>query len=264
MATLKVNFISPSPAPNSTVGEKISVWGNVALTGGKFLKLASVMVQFGSGGQSVKAIIDGVSWNCTGNVAPNAVNGPLQISAFATVSYIPQGFPSSEPEAISATGTLPVNLATQPIATVLNLNGKWASGGIPGPAIAVSGNSIDVDMSAYNRPTAHGTISDSSDIMVTFPDDKAYTGKLLPPFEIFWSNNSAWTKVNTLFSSSFDFTANGATPSPTQAVGTASVQGAPNSVVVVQPPFTSTLKWVEINGGSYPRTAQVLWVISPR
>lgn len=250
MATLKVNFISPSPAPNSTVGEKISVWGNVALTGGKFLKLASVTVQFGTGGQSVKASINGVSWSCTGNA--KAVSGPIQISATATVSYIPTGFPTTEPDAITGIGTLPVIVATQPIATVLNLNGKWAYGGIPGPAISVNGNSIVVDMSAYNRPTAHGSITDSSDIMVTFPDDKGYTGRLQPPSEILWSNNSAWTKVNTLFSSSFDFTANGATPSPVQAVGTASVAGPANSVIVVQPPFASTLKWVEINGGQLP------------
>jgi len=250
MASLKVNFVSPSPAPNSTVGETISVWGDVSLTGGKFQKLTSVIVQFGSGGQSVKAIISGLIWHCTGNVAPQAVTGtPLQISAFATVSYIPKGFPTTEPDSITGTGTLPVILATQPIATVLNLNGKWAYGGIPGPAISVEGNSIVIDMSAYNRPTAQGTITDSADIMVIFPDDKEYTGQLQPPGEILWSNNSAWTKVDTLFSSNFDFTPNGAAPSPTQAIGTASVQG---SVTVVPPPFPSTLKWLSIDGGQLP------------
>lgn len=79
--------------------------------------------------------------------------------------------------------------------TVIDLNGKWASGGVPGPAISVNGNSIVVDMSAYHRPSAHGSILDSSDITVTFPDDKTYAGKLRLPKTIEWSNNSTWTKV---------------------------------------------------------------------
>jgi hypothetical protein len=81
------------------------------------------------------------------------------------------------------------------IKTRIDLNGKWASGGIPGPVISVNSPFISVDMSAYQRPTASGMIVDSSDITVTFPDDKTYTGKLQPPDEILWSNHSAWTKV---------------------------------------------------------------------
>ena len=61
--------------------------------------------------------------------------------------------------------------------------------------ISVNSPFISVDMSAYQRPTASGMIVDSSDITVTFPDDKTYTGKLQPPDEILWSNHSAWTKV---------------------------------------------------------------------
>ena len=196
MATLTVNFISPSPAPNSAVGKTISVWGNVSLDSGTFRKLVSVTVQFGTGGQSVKAIIDGTGWHCTGSASAQAANGALlQIAARATVEYIPKGFPPSEPDSISGTGTLDVILTARPITTVINLDGRWAYGGIPGPLISVNGNSLAVDMSAYNRPTAHGTVTDSSDIMVTFPDDKAYTGKLQPPARILWSNNSTWTKA---------------------------------------------------------------------
>jgi hypothetical protein len=84
---------------------------------------------------------------------------------------------------------------TASIATVVDLNGVWASGGVAGPVISVNGNSISVDMSAYNRPTAQGSIVDSSDITVTFPDDKTYTGKLQLPGTIAWSNNSSWTKM---------------------------------------------------------------------
>lgn len=79
--------------------------------------------------------------------------------------------------------------------TVIPLAGKWASGGVPGPVMAVSGSTITVDMSAYHRPAAHGSIVDKSDISVTFPDDKTYSGILQPPNTIRWSNNSAWTKV---------------------------------------------------------------------
>jgi hypothetical protein len=81
------------------------------------------------------------------------------------------------------------------ITTVIDLNGTWASGGVPGPVISINGDSISVDMSAYKRPTASGLVLDSSDITVTFPDDKTYTGKLQPPNRIEWSNNSEWTKV---------------------------------------------------------------------
>ncbi len=81
------------------------------------------------------------------------------------------------------------------LTTVLDLNGTWASGGAAGPVISVTGSSISVDMSAYKRPTATGSILDASDIKVAFPDDTTYTAKLQPPGTILWSNNSAWTKV---------------------------------------------------------------------
>ena len=86
-------------------------------------------------------------------------------------------------------------LLTTPTQTVLDLRGTWASGGVPGPVISVVGSALSVDMSAYKRPTASGSIVDASDITVTFPDDKTYTGKLQLPNRILWSNNSTWTKV---------------------------------------------------------------------
>ena len=68
-----------------------------------------------------------------------------------------------------------------PIQTVIDLNGRWMSGGVLGPAITVHGNSISIDMSAYHRPTAVGTVINGSGISVTFPDDKTYSGVLQPP-----------------------------------------------------------------------------------
>jgi hypothetical protein len=87
------------------------------------------------------------------------------------------------------------NFVTAPITTVVNLNGKWASGGVTGPVIAVHNNAISIDMSFYKRPAAFGFVVDSSDIMVTFPDDSTYTAKLQAPNTIAWSNNSTWTKA---------------------------------------------------------------------
>ena len=61
--------------------------------------------------------------------------------------------------------------------------------------VELSGNSLEVNMSAYHRPAAHGSIRDHSDIVVTFPDDNTYTATLHLPNTIQWSNNSVWTKV---------------------------------------------------------------------
>ena len=90
---------------------------------------------------------------------------------------------------------------TSPITTVVNLNGAWASGGITGPFISVSGNAISVDMSAYQRPFAAGSVLDNSNIKVTFGDDNTYTAKLVAgrtalSDEILWSNGSGWTRAS--------------------------------------------------------------------
>jgi hypothetical protein len=49
-------------------------------------------------------------------------------------------------------------------------------------------------MSDFDRPAAHGTIIDNSTIKVTFPDDQTYTGTLVGPNAIRWSNGSTWTR----------------------------------------------------------------------
>jgi hypothetical protein len=81
------------------------------------------------------------------------------------------------------------------VTTLFDLSGTWASGGVARPVISVNNPFISVDMSAFDRPTATGTIVDSSDITVTFPDADTFTGKLQLPNSILWSNNSAWTKI---------------------------------------------------------------------
>jgi hypothetical protein len=93
-------------------------------------------------------------------------------------------------------------VASQPvITTVIDLNGKWAAGGVPGPTIHVQGNFITVDMSAYpgkfgekTRPLASGIVLDPNHILVMFPDDTDYTGTIELPNTILWSNHSSWAK----------------------------------------------------------------------
>ena len=92
--------------------------------------------------------------------------------------------------------TTACTITTAPaIQTVLDLRGAWAGGGVPGPFVSVTGNSISIDMSASHRPTATGSVLSSTEISVHFPDDKTYTGVLHAPNVITWSNNSSWTKV---------------------------------------------------------------------
>jgi hypothetical protein len=81
------------------------------------------------------------------------------------------------------------------VVTVFDLAGSWAAGGRPGPKISRTGNSLSVDMSAYGRPLAHGSVIDHQTITVTFSDDATFTGRLQPPGTIAWSNQTSWIKV---------------------------------------------------------------------
>lgn len=80
------------------------------------------------------------------------------------------------------------------INTAFDLNGSWTDGS-PWVAVIFAGPvSLTIDMSDFERPNANGKIIDSSSITVTFPDDHAYTGTLIAPNTIRWSNGSTWTK----------------------------------------------------------------------
>jgi hypothetical protein len=85
--------------------------------------------------------------------------------------------------------------------TQMDLNGNWTDGSprsahiYQGPACGQAQCvSILVDMSAFGRPNAKGSVVDPSTISVSFPDDKTYTGQIQPPNAIRWSNGSIWTK----------------------------------------------------------------------
>jgi hypothetical protein len=81
------------------------------------------------------------------------------------------------------------------IKTLIELNGSWTDGSPRNAIISVEFTSLMINMSAFDRPAAHGSVVDGSTITVTFPDDATYTGHLQAPNSIRWSNGSVWTKV---------------------------------------------------------------------
>jgi len=82
------------------------------------------------------------------------------------------------------------------IETIVTVHGLWSTGDSRTMAITVlSGNSLNVSMQAFNRPTAHGSILNANTIRVTFPDDDTYSGTLQPPNMIRWSNGTVWKRV---------------------------------------------------------------------
>jgi hypothetical protein len=86
-----------------------------------------------------------------------------------------------------------------PIATEVSLNGDWTDGSSRNAVISVSRRSLSIDMSAFGRPAASGTVDSYSEITADFPDDKSYKGQLVGNI-IHWSNGSQWQKViNTAF-----------------------------------------------------------------
>jgi hypothetical protein len=84
------------------------------------------------------------------------------------------------------------------VITVVNLEGRWRGEGDESSrraVISVSPQSITINMSAFGRPAAHGSILGNSTIRVNFPDDNTFTGKLERPITIRWSNGTVWKKV---------------------------------------------------------------------
>ena len=143
----------------------------------------------------------------TGNsisIDMSALNRPTAIGSVLTSTEISINFPDDKtyrgvlhaPNVITWSNNSSWTKVAA-IQTVIDLNGRWMSGGVLGPAITVHGNSISIDMSALKRPNATGMVINGSNISVTFPDDKTYSGVLQVPDTIRWSNNSTWTKFNT-------------------------------------------------------------------
>jgi hypothetical protein len=66
----------------------------------------------------------------------------------------------------------------------------------------------------------------------------------------------------TLFQSNFDPTTVGQPPSPAQEVGSATVEGPPRSVIVVDPPVLPSGKWVQISRPNGPDVAALHCVLT--
>src|SRR5262249_11424904 len=88
-----------------------------------------------------------------------------------------------------------VTAAMPAIATVFDLNGRYTDGVSARPRITDVSDRLTIDMSYAHRPTATGIVINASTILVTFPDDATYTGTLLAPGTIVWSNRSLWFKL---------------------------------------------------------------------
>lgn len=168
----------------------------VPLVGSALAAVAGIMA-LTEGGLLLFADCDGVvasaalSFSCSDLIKRTASGQKIANNANHAGTNSPDGCGSNSQYSTACTvTTAPV------IQAVLDLAGQWASGGVPGPNISVTGNSISVDMSALHRPMASGSVLSSTQISVTFPDEKkTYTGTLQAPNVIKWSNNSSWTKV---------------------------------------------------------------------
>lgn len=86
-----------------------------------------------------------------------------------------------------------------PIGTEVSLNGNWTDGSSRNAVISVRRRTLSIDMSAFGRPAASGTVDGYEQIKADFPDDRSYTGQLVGN-SIHWSNGSQWQKIiNTAF-----------------------------------------------------------------
>jgi hypothetical protein len=111
--------------------------------------------------------------------------------------------------------------ATADPAALPDLTGDWVMENSTGPFLTVTdvNGALTVDMSPLGRPRATGTVTTSTTLSMTFPDDTTYTATLreLGSYvnEIAWSNGSFWLKV---YTGPLQFSLNGVKWSPGGAV----------------------------------------------
>jgi hypothetical protein len=88
---------------------------------------------------------------------------------------------------------------TKPITPAFAISGNWVLStdmkGGKHSVLTVSGNTLSVDMSSFNRPVAKGVLIDKKTVRLTFPDKKSSVfGELIPPNKIAWSDGITWIK----------------------------------------------------------------------
>jgi hypothetical protein len=169
------------------------------LTLARYDDLTACAVTFGDSGGPV--------YTYTGRDLNTTVFARGTITGGATGASCPGAFPNGghavlyaplvRPAGDSEFGSLGFYGAEPPATTSFDLNGTWRDGPgrPPGPVITVLDREISVDMSAFHRPRAFGSVIDSTHITVTFPDDATFTGTLGTSRNIQWSNGSAWLKL---------------------------------------------------------------------
>lgn len=110
---------------------------------------------------------------------------------------------TNSPDGCGANSSYATNTTISSLAVIMpvfDLNGKYSAGGVPGPLVHLSGNVITVDMSAYHRPNAVGTLVLPTYGHITFTDDKTvpngtYDVNFTAPNTItFQQNKSTWQK----------------------------------------------------------------------
>lgn len=94
-------------------------------------------------------------------------------------------------------GAAPVGTAPTASALPFSLTGNWTDYGPARPSIINNGNNIVVNMSYAGRPTAFGTVTGPSTIVVRFPDAGTFTATVPRSGSIRWSDGTIWTKVYT-------------------------------------------------------------------
>ena len=114
----------------------------------------------------------------------------ISVAIVAVLSAICFSFYKSDISRSAVAQTVNNNLPN----TLIDLNGKWTAGDNNSAVISQSGTNLTIDMSAFGRPFAYGSILNDSAIAIIFPDAQSYNGILVPPDQIEWSNNSTWTK----------------------------------------------------------------------
>ena len=114
------------------------------------------------------------------------VLGLLLVGALATV--------------LTAVGAGAAQAGTAAAPNLTSLTGHWTDDGTSKPSIIQSGSggdSLVVDMSFANRPTAFGRVTSVTSFFVTFPDAGRFTGTILSDNVVQWSNGSVWRRVFT-------------------------------------------------------------------
>ncbi len=192
------------------MGVEISVWNTAtkfeaaAITAINFMSVNAPCQKFSAGGHGAIAHynddhVDLSDWGINAQ-QPERVAGVCQAQWHHRqfIDFVTAGSGCPGYKTISWPTTFPSDW--NPIVTATDLNGSWTDGSPrASAAISVSRRSFSIDMSAFRRPTANGTIDGFAEITATFPDDKTYNGQLVGN-TIRWSNGSQWTKIiNTVF-----------------------------------------------------------------